>query len=354
MSRRLPERAVAVLVLVAVAGACANGGQPGVRVEALQADIVFGVEQPEDAASSLVPTPEGQLAGDVETIGGAIDVPFVNRLPDRFKDLLRLRTSEPPAETCPAAGPGAAPEVTAERNTTAPPAAGAYLFRIAGTRTTTFNGVEVKGTLGGFEPRIIDNVVQTSDTQWSFDVTRPWGDGGARTESWSVNANGVQQSVNPPFVGENVIRAGEPGRGVALTGIQDLDRNGNTVGTFDPSPSLLHLPLPVLPGEDFTSVAFDVRQGRSVQLDGSIQRTQAVDACGTLADGWLVDLAFTDATAEATGESAEQWIFSTPMGGLPISQHYTITETQGELAETIDVTYSIAQLTPVPLEESQR
>ena len=344
---QLRSRALILAVTAGALAACAGGGTPGIRVEALQADIVFGVEKPEDAAITPVDAPSLDGSGP-QTVNPSLNIPFRNRIPDRFKNVLATVPGDSVLGACPPAPSGAAPRANAERNATAPPVAGLYRYRISGTRSFTTGGVEISAPVSGFEPRIVRNVESTGPTQWTFEMLEPLGEG-TRSVTWAVNTDATQQSVSPPYVAQNPIRAGEPGNGIALEAITDYDEDGNVSGSFDAIPSLLFLPLPVLPGEEFQSAAVD-RQGQSMQLDGQVQRTQTVDACGELADGWLVGMTVVTAQSIESTASTEEWIFSTPMGGLPISHRVqgTYIDPRTGTSVTQDITYSLAQIDPAP------
>lgn len=344
---QLRSRALVLAVAMGALGACASGGTPGIRVEALQADIVFGVEQAEDAP--IAPVDPALLDGDApQMINPSLNIPFRNRIPDRFKNVRATVPGSKVAGACPAAPSGSAPRVSAERNATAPPKPGLYRYKISGTRSFTSNGVEITSPVSGFEPRIVRNVESTGTTQWTFEMLEPLGEG-TRTTTWAVNTAATQRSVSPPYVAKNPVRAGEPGHGIALEAITDYDEDGNVSGSFNAVPSLLHLPLPVLPGEEFQSTAVD-RQGQSMQLTGQVQRTQTVDACGELADGWLVAMTVVTAQSIDSTSTSEEWIFSTPMGGLPISRRVqgSYVDTRTGITVTEDITYALAQIDPAP------
>ena len=345
--RQLRSRTLILAVVVGALGACANGGTPGIRVEALQADIVFGVEQPEDAAITPVDAPA--LDDGAQTINPSLDIPFRNRIPDRFRNIDATVPGDAVLGACPPAPSGAAPRAKAERNASGPPAAGVYRYQLSGTRSFTVNGNEVTSPVSGFEPRIVRNVESSGPTQWTFDMLEPLADG-TRSMTWAVNTAATQRSTSVPYVGQNPVRAGEPGNGIALEAITDHDSNGNTSGSFDAIPSLLFLPLPVLPGEEYRSAAVD-RQGQSMQLDAQVQRTQTVDACGELADGWLVAVTVVTAQSTLSTVTNEEWIFSTPMGGLPISRRVqgSYVDPRSGVTVTQDITYALASIDPAPI-----
>lgn len=361
------SRYLAVVALVTVGGACASSASPGVRVDALQADIVFGVDAPEQAAITPINAPDFTTDGSgPETVNPSLNIPFHNRIPDRFKNVGEMIPGSAVSGSCPTAPSGAAPRTNAGRNASAPPLAGLYRYRISGTRTVTLGGTKVTTPVAGFEPRKVQAVQSTGKTKWSFEMVEPLGRGGSRVVTWSVNTDpqevkdpqtadtngdGVPdgRGVKPPYVGQNPVRAGEPGRGIALESIADHDANGNTIGSFNAIPSLLFMPLPVLPGEQFQSAAMD-RQGQSMQIQGQVDKTQTVDACGELADGWKVSMSVVTAQAQDTVTTTEEWIFSTPMGGLPISHRIqgSATNPNTGATETYDITYSLGQIDPTP------
>lgn len=107
------------------------------------------------------------------------------------------------------------------------------------------------------------------------------------------------------------------------------------------------MPLPVLPGEGFQSVAVDNR-GQSMQIDGEVLDRQTVDACGELVDGWLVEHEVTDVRSIESSVRREEYIFSTPMGGLPVSQRIVGEQIDpaNDVSTKYDLTYSIGQLEP--------
>lgn len=341
--------AVAVLCALTVT-ACASDGSPGVRTQSAQADIVFGVPAPEEAElATFAPPTEVQTddGGDVQA-APPLRVPLRRPSPTR-SPRVDFKVPAEEAPSCPTAPLGSAPPEVAARNAEAPPAAGLYRFKISGTRTRTINGSDIETRVQGFEPRIVQAVEEISETAWTFEIVQPNGDG-SRITTYSVETKPTQQSVNPPYVAENPTRAGEPGRGVAIEKIEDFDSEGNPVGSFDPVAALLLMPLPVLPGEAFQSVATDTR-GQSVQVDGEVLERQTVDACGELVDGWTVDHEVTDSRSFDSSVRHEVYVFATPMGGLPVSQRVvgeTFDASSGNSTK-FDITYSLGQVEPSPV-----
>lgn len=340
---KLARVAIAALALSLIASACAKSSRPGVRVDAVQANIVFGVKQstPGEVAPPSTPTYSGVSNTGVSTAPPPLRVPSGHGGTDF--DLPTTATSG----SCPQAPIGAAPSAAAAENASQPPAPGLYRYKIAGSQTLTVNGTTITSELGGFEPHIIRNVQRTSDTLWSYEVVTPGGSGGSDVTTWTVNTAPIEHSANP-IVGKEVT-VGEPARGVALSAIDSFDGNGNNTAEFRPTPAVLELPLPVVSGSDFNAVGVDSKSGQTEQVNGLVQSRQSVDACGTLVDGWFAHLDIKQTDGNSTSTRSEDDVFSTDLGGLLISQHITETETSGTSTIKLDVTYSLGQTTPSDL-----
>lgn len=350
---RSRSRTIALAMGVAlVATACVDQGAPGVRTEAAQADIVFGVATPEDAEiADLTPPPPATVPNaPQQSTGQVLRVPFRNKLPSRFSNVaFTVSDDDVSAGACPSAPLGAAADELAERNASHPPAEGLYRYRVTGTRTQTTNGQEIPYDIDSFQPRIVQNVEEIDDTSWRFEMVEPLGSG-TRITTWIVKTDATQASAKPPYVGENGVRAGEPDRGIAIETIQDYDADGNPSGSFDALPALLQMPLPVITGESFQSVAVD-RLGQSMQIDGETRDRETVDACGELVDGWLVKQTVTTAQSLDSNVSEREYIFSTPLGGLPVSIHVKgdAVDPSSGVSSSFDLTYSIGQIEPSPI-----
>ncbi|MEY2461572.1 MAG: hypothetical protein QOG30_3402, partial [Acidimicrobiaceae bacterium] len=165
--KRGRRRALAAAALVV--SSCAGAGRAGVRVDTVQANIVFGVKQqaPGEVGAPAAPTYGNPSATSPPPLrvpaGGKIDF-------------------EVPAtgaeSSCPQASIGAAPSSAAAANASQPPAPGLYRYKISGTQTVSVNGSDITTTLNGFEPHLIRNVQRSSDTLWSYEVVTPGASGG--------------------------------------------------------------------------------------------------------------------------------------------------------------------------------
>lgn len=358
MSVRRFRLAAGVLSALAVTGACSSEGTPGVRTDALQADIVFGVDLPEQDEVSVSPVdiPIGELSVEpagLTTLAVPRLEPFQNRIPARFRDVpFTISPDQAAAVECPRAPLGSAPSETAPDRPANLPKEGVYRYKISGTRKFTYsNGATMQVPVSGFQPRIVRNVEQPSATRWTYETVQPGGDGGVIVSRWSVNAAAQQRSAKPPYVGENAVRVSEPDGGLSLTSIQYYDGLGNDTEAFNPVTPVTYLPFPVLEGQEFSSVGVDAR-GAAQRVSGQALKQQTVDACGTLLDGWLVELDITDSRGAgvASANRREEIVVGTTVGALITSQRAveTFVAPDGTTVES-DVTFSIGQLEPNPL-----
>lgn len=355
--------AIALVAAVTTAG-CSSPGTPGVRTDELQADIVFGVDIPEEVEEVSV-SPVNIPVEEVSATPAALTsvrVPptqFRNRIPDRFKGVPFTVSAEQAAATeCPMAPVGSAAAEVAPDVAKEPPAEGVYRYKINGTRTFRYtNGAEMQIPVTGFQPRVVRNVKVTPNgvggKDWTFEMVAPTGDGGVQVTGWSVNNDTTQRQAKPPYVGENSVRASEPDGGFSLISVERFDGNGSPRSSFRPTP-ITYLPMPVTEGQEFQSIGIDARGGTQ-RVDGQPLKRQSVDACGTFVDGWLVELDITDAHSGSRGSRHEEIVVATPFGALPVSQRVvdTATAPDGTIVAS-DITFSIGQLTPDPLPAAPR
>jgi hypothetical protein len=338
MRRHLALVALAILA----ATACVSQDPPGVKTSSVQTDITFDASKPK--VGPLQPT-AGQT-GDV-TVQPLYPSDFQNKVPDRFKGVSFGLNPQQASADCPVAPIGSAPETAASENASAPPPAGQFRYKRSGTTEQTISGTKVSSAVSGFEAHVIRNVQKSSSTVWTFDELLPT-NGGVRVLSWSVNTDPLERGASAPYVGTNPVRAGEPGRGIALTEERDFDGNGNEVSSFTPVTPVLYMPLAIQQGESFTGFGLDPKSGQSLRVDGQTVQRQTVDACGTLRDGWLVKATVTESGAGAAYTHTDEYVFSTDLGGLMLSRHIKGSFPTGAGTETDDITYSIAQTSPTP------
>jgi hypothetical protein len=373
---------IAALAALFLAG-CVERDAPGVGIQKLAADIVFGVKPATDTPPpNLDPGQVG--AGDATTYvpalsGAAASDPFLDgdfssgrARPGRVRPVTPIT---PPKSTCPPAALTAFPAKEAGQTVEGLPAEGQYRWKRTGTQTVT-NLPGLKLPVAGFEQRLVRNVVKVSDTEYTFETVQPELAGNVTTIStFKVKIGAVSRNVQPPVAPPDLTRptlpvplpsalpvtppttplpkapipgsvtVGDPERGISLLKLQRVDAAGNSSElTF--SPAVLYLPLDVVPGEEFNSVGIDPRTGSVLQNQAKVLKRDRVDACGEVVDGWVVE---STQTFSGSGQTAPprtyRYVVAPQLGGIIISEEFHTATPQG----TTDVTLSIGQLKPAPL-----
>jgi hypothetical protein len=378
MGRRLAVVGLAALVL----SGCVKQGPPGVGVQKLAADIVFGVKPP-----AVTPPPNldpGQVGpGDATTYvpdagtsfdqsgafgGGDFSGPTGSgpRLP-------RLTPAAPAKSVCPPAALTAFPAKEAGVSVEGVPVEGQYRWKRSGTQTVaSLNNLKLP--IGGFEQRLVRNVVKVSDTEYTFETVQPELDSRVTTIStFKVKIGAVSKTVTPPVEPPDLthptspvplpltppgppvtgpksplpsnVSAGDPERGISLVKLQRVDAaNNRSELTF--SPGVLYLPLDVVPGEEFNAVGIDPRTGSVLQHQAKVVKRDRVDACGDIVDGWVVEATQTfSGPGQTSPPRTYRYLVAPQLGGLIISEEIHTSSPQG----STDVVLSLGQLKPSPL-----
>lgn len=350
-------------------GACVEPNAPGVQVMAVSADLVFGVPDqppPPDTppANSVVSLPPAQQVGPApgqvpgeQPPGQAQPAQPGNELPPPAeptkppeKDLGPPLATGPVCESAPISE---FPDEPAARNV-APdrrPAVGTYLWVQAGKRKGADTG-NVEIPLDGFSDRQFRDVDKISDTRFSFVMEQTDVLDGAKVETeFTVRTDGASVSddglpVAPPGGILPDRSVGEPDRGIAITKITRTPRGGES-SEFTPQTPLLMLPLPVKVGEQFTSTAVDPTSFQSIQYDAKVEKTQRVDACGEMVEGWLVKgtQTFSGAT---TSQRQFDVTFAPQLGAIPIAERIE----ENQAASSVKASFHIGQIKPDPLKKS--
>lgn len=346
-------RLLATLAVVAlVAAACVQPKGPGVGVRNLEADIVFGVEEKEDKPLTGSETAEGPD----DLFGGEVafdDLPDQSDLEgddfDKSKFLPKLK----PSQSCPPAAANEFADQAATLNVEEPPAAGRYRWQKGGQ--AEFTGLPgQKFPLTGFESRVIRNVEKLDPTpgntglEISYDVVQPLGTGGAVRVSTYLLKTGTRQVESNPGFSDVSVRTGEPERGLSLQNVNNIDKNGNTVSSFNPSTGLLLVPLEVRQGEAFQSSAIDPRTGVSIQYQAQVRSRVEVDACGDILSGWLIEGTRT-ISGDASGPQPYNFVFAPQFGGIILFERYNERNAQG----FFEYEFTIGQRAPDPVEEGE-
>lgn len=349
-SRR--NRALVWLPLAAMlAAACGGGdGESGVGVKNIDADIAFGLEPPVEGitkVTDVAPPPPDPDFGDDEVV--------LEPTGPRTRRTLRPRRKDP--STCPAARANSSAALAAGQEVLDLPQEGSYRWKKGGTiRRNEVDAAPIP--LTGFEQRLITDVVEVSrgtnpadgkpNITFTYKVIAPYDTDKTETRHYTVKTNVEGQREVNARTGQRA-RTGAPDRGLSLTRVTITDKRGEVQSDKRYSPPLLLLPLPVSPGETFTSSAVEAPgvggEGGSLNFAAQVLPRQRVDACGDLIEGFEVNGSLQD----AEGKVDNQRLFiATQYGAVLIYEKHDYDDAvNGRQAPE----YSIGQLEPGPLPE---
>ena len=345
--RRFRFAALVALATVSAAG-CVKPGDPEVAINKIEASLVFGVKPPSEPVQAPVQEVAQQVAADTYQ-APTLPLPTFE-LPEAKAPVfsaLPLNGAKAPSD-CPTAPPTASADKAVEVNITGPPPIGMFRWKREG-KITAADGTETP--IGrSFERRFVRNHVVVSDTVYTFEMVAPVpGSALVAVSTYRVNTTPQSTNVDP---GYNQIltvpTVGEPERGITLDKVEYQDRNGVVQDSFTPTVGLLMLPLPVVSGESYESIAIDPKSGQTIIHEATVTRRARIDACGELADGWLVEA--TQTVTEGAGSPPAQmtynYIVGAQYGGILLNEHVQASDGGDGL---VDLDYTQAQLEPDPL-----
>ena len=341
LSRLDSRRALALLLAIAsvLASACVKAGDAGVKVSALNADVVFGVKPVEETEAASPNTDLGSgnaAAGAVEGEGDIDLLPPQVVEPSRPKNFPRpsFENTTPVAEICPAARVDEFPEETAPLNVPADRQAevGLYRWKRSGSISSPQGPIPV----GDFEQRAIRNFVKegadpanAARVRFNYDfVQAEPGSNNVVTSKIRVDT-AAQSAQQESTLGPERVIVGEPERGVVLKSVRRTDSAGNRAGgDFNPSTGLLLLPLPIRTGEQFTSVAVDTQTQQTYRYEATVVKRDRVDACGKILEGWRVNGTRTTSGPNGTTEKYNT-IIAPQFGGAILYEYQEGTTAKG-------------------------
>lgn len=335
------KRTLAILPLCALlAGACVKPDAPGIKVNPIEASLVFGIKEKPPAAPS---TPFDPPSFDEGASFDDFEFEPVEPPPD-------LTVVVKPQEFCPKAPPTASVKTPTEVDITGDPLQGIARWKVDGY-VEDEAGNRINATRR-YEGRIVRNfreVPPDADPRYSagdkvhtFEMVNPAIGGGLVIRTFEIRTTSLQNRPGAPAGPVQPPTVGQPERGVALKKIEYVDTTGSLIGqTWSPPSGLLMLPLPVTSGESFQSSAVDPKDGRTITINAAVQFRSRIDACGDLVDGWLVEAEMYD-TRQSTAELTKwSFIIATQFGGQMISETYKV---GGQAA-----IFELGQLEPKPL-----
>ncbi len=356
---------VATLVVLGLASsACVRQNNAGVGIAKFDSSAVFGiaVEKPIVPGFSV---PES-FSGD-----GAAALPDLP-IPSPFNPVA-------PTGPCPPAKLTAFPKATATPTIVGMPTEGLYTWKR--------NSFQLKNTANKANPsqvlafalqgRGIRRVVKEGAHQFSFEMVQPdpFSDNGTVVTGFRVNTNPallVNQRVASRTIGVvpvpgREIRITDPGdaSGIFITRVEQLSGTGVRVSVFQPVQPMLIVPLDeaiIRSGQTFNSVGIDATTGSVVTNTGAVGRTNRVDACGEIVEGYAVtlhqtltndiqdhDQFMTVLTDQET--RTIDYIFATQYGALPIGETLSIGDVNID-DFAISALWELGGLTPKALPDS--
>jgi hypothetical protein len=344
MKRRWWSAAFAALVFAA---GCAHQDAPGVDALVVQTDLAFGLAKANDT-----PTPPPNVLAPLQPVGDGEEAFTPPALPPSV-----------PIPACRTAGLTDFPTEPAARNVPADrrPVVGDYRWVRAGSvRDARFANIPIG--VDGFEQRSIQHLTErapdsdatTGEKKASFEfetvqtdlttsatITRTW-----RVRTGATTASPADLIVQPTLPGGQspTARAGEPDRGVSLVKQVTTAKDG-TEAVFAPSTPLLVLPLPVRPGETFSSTAVDPVTFQTMSFTNvTVGVPERVDACGDVVEGWPVE-----GTFQFVGPGGDTTTFTyhavlLPQNGGVLASEKIVQGVAG--GPGMDVTWRLGELEP--------
>jgi hypothetical protein len=373
--------AVACLVVLTLgASACVKQNAPGVGLVKFDSSAVFGIP-----TKTETPIPGFEPPDNFSdfNVGGFVGTPVTAKAPD--------------LGPCPPAKLTAFPKTTATPNVVGMPAEGIYKWKrdLFVTQDLT-QDPPVRARLGLLlQSRAIRRVQRQSDHQFSFEMVQ--------TEATHPDLTVVTQfrvNTNPEIIAEQDTRnvnTGDvpvdgvpqvsrdvPGTigvvdvpyenarvtnpadapGVFILGIETRTKDDVLQSSFTPVQPMLILPLDggiIRSGQTFRSVGISQSDQSVLVNDGTVGRTNRIDACGEIAEGYQVTLKQTLSTDVQDGASPLQaasnqqtreqtFTFATQLGALPIADSIAVGNTDVDPIAFYG-SWSLGGLTPTPLPE---
>lgn len=352
MRSRAPEVVLAACVLAVGLSGCGLGAGPGLGIEQLQSNVAFGSPTAPGKTASMPGLPGQTIASGAPAQSPTASNPFPAF---QFTAPPSFNFSPPPliaTAQCPAAPPSAEAARAVTPTVPSKPATGWYkwqllTYRRVGTGSSALAAVH-------YTTYHLENVSATSTvpnpqdssqptTVWTFQMVEPDGSGNVWTYTFQVKQNSPGARVAAGNFGKSQ-SVTEPDAGLAISSEIERNAKGAVVFSFSPQPAVLLLPLAVTGGQSFQGSGTDPSNGESLIVQGQVQGTKRVDACGQLVDGWNVSGTETS-TNPATGGSATtdvDYAVATQYGAIVIL--LSSTPTTGTNPDT--ATEEMGQLNP--------
>lgn len=306
-SKRRNSRALSALSLLFLMSSCLNPPAPGVGVNSVTADIIFGIPVPEEP---VLP-------------------PNVNPVFPRSADPGPVPTGPARHKSTPSCPDATINEVDEPASVNVPkkPETGISRWKLKGKYRLT---ADVLVDLPTFTERAVFDV-KPLEAAGDFTYSVLLQEGGAgRVFAYTFD---VIQSHPAPSTALNAANEQSTQNGIFLRQITRFDEQGNAT-ISELRPALTWLPLPVRPGVNFTTTASDPKTFTSITHRGRPVERRRLDACGQFVDSWFVDAEQTIVVDQTSDPTSDQdagpttytlnfdYAVATQMGGVTVFEHF--------------------------------
>lgn len=324
---RRSRLALVALVATLVAAACGSGGDGRLKlgVRALALDLTFADEalaEPVEAERiiRIIPAPpDVSEPADLEQFAGSPEEPAS-------------------VNPCPSASPAAAPRLLASVGQDMPPREGSYGRHNTGTFTVTGGTLDLTLPYPPFTRDDITDIREIEPAEATDLVGR-----GEQPEQ--QDSGQFEWSVTHVLTSDFSVTTRYRLTDDAVQVIELISRNAETERSVRPVPPVDLLQLNEGEGHEWSSAGVDSEESTAFQIDGRIERREAVDVCGELVDTYRVITTETlvnlvDGSVTSTNEP-NRYNIATQFGGLIVEteQHYTEQSRERDSGTPISITY---------------
>lgn len=276
------RRLLAVVLCGAVLLPACVRPRAGVGVKALAADLIFGIPPVAEPV-----TPPNTSSTPAEPLGVVST--------DDSRPRLRPTTTPPPREECPEADATEFPDEEASTSVEQAPFMGNYKWMVVGTQEVP--------QLGTYD---------LSQRKYSRQIRNVTYNPAAGTFFFETVEEEVVFGSTTKVISRWEVR---PTEGIFLVRLTH-ERPNTSPATFNPSPAVLYLPLPVRIGATIKSVGIDPVSQQVLEHDGQVLPRQHVDACGDLVDSWYVDARQVNTSSRGRSGRDYNYGIATQLGGF--------------------------------------
>jgi hypothetical protein len=333
------------MAVAALLPACAGSGPGGIEfgLKRIALDLAFKDENATQAKPQLafqVPLPIASVGSLQTNVQYRQPLPFVH------------------VNDCPVAPEGAIAQTPVRASVPKLPEPGRYEYNLAGTFELQSALLPLKGPLPKAETREVrDGKVIPGQTS-------------------AINGAPVTDSYEfvifqPGLVSGTSMTRTYRATPTELQLVQQVVTTADGAAAFNPTPPITLMKMPATEGATWNSAGIDTETGTSMIVQGTIEKREPVDVCGTLVDTWrvrsserIVNLAgassFTSQTSDTNNAPASDgpgkpnvYHISPNIGGLLVAdEEHTVTKlnsTIGPVTIIVDSVSTMRSTTPVKL-----